>query len=136
MYNFGHYLMVRINYDYQILFVKVRLLMTVSVNSVSQSVVHRLISECSTHFTSGLDMMIGAPLYENYRIARTEEAELASLDSLQAFLFGGGLKATLMPFTSNVDFGKILSDVKYPPVSHHRFNLVFHDTHFCQLWQI
>ena len=47
--------------------------------------------------------MIGAPLSENYRIARTEWAELASLESIQAFLFGDGL---------NADFVKVLGDVK------------------------
>ena len=76
----------------------------------------RLISECYISSTSGLDVMIGAPLSENYRIARSESVGLASLDGLEAFLLRDGWKVMVRGFSKDSKFSKLLTDSKDAPV--------------------
>ena len=77
-------------------------------------------SECQTSFTSELDVMIGAPLSENYRIARSEPVGLASLDGLEAFLFRNGWKM-MMQFLKDNRMSKFITDTKDAPVSGYRY---------------
>ena len=66
--------------------------------------------------------MIGAPLSENYRIARSEPVGLVSLDGLEAIFLGGAWKHIGMLF-KNSKIAKVNTDVKYAPVSATRTSL-------------
>ena len=73
-------------------------------------------SKCYTPFTSDLDVMIGAPLSENYRIARCGTMEVATLDGLEAIFMGGAYKHVGM-LCKNSKIAKVNTDVQDAPVS-------------------
>ena len=79
-------------------------------------VVHMFTSKCYTPFTSDLDVMIGAPLSENYRIARCGTMEVATLDGLEAIFMGGAYKHVGM-LCKNSKIAKVNTDVQDAPVS-------------------
>ena len=80
---------------------------------------HRFVLECCSCFTSGLDVMIGAPLSENYRIARSEIMPVASLAGVEWFL-DAGYKALVMFLSTDRKVMKIMKETKDVPVSGYR----------------
>ena len=64
--------------------------------------------------------MIGAPLSENYRIARSEPVSLASLDGLEAFLLCNGWKMMVAALSKDSKIMKVTGDTKDAPVRGYR----------------
>ena len=66
---------------------------------------------------SGLDIFIGLPLSENYRVAWSEGLGFSSLKDWYALLFDEGWKMVKLALSADSKYSQVLRDIKDPPVS-------------------